>query len=114
MPVDESDYRVAAALCGMNVKRMAFDVGERGHRELAQMIGCVDKGQLIAKVVTLGLDGAQCSKGEYLCVIMCALRGMHEDGVPASALRELLYELRSEQVTRQFLKALRVQPGDKP
>lgn len=112
MTVTRDDYCTAAALCTTEIDRlyqllMLFGMGEH-----AEMVRSVDKGQLIARVVTHGCDFPDFAPGELLVLALVCIREAGAAGASAAEIRAVLNEMRGDLAARQILQ--RIREGSKP
>lgn len=107
MTVDRSDYRLAAALCGIEFDRLYHLLAMLGMNEEAPLVQAVDKGQLIARIATLGCGGADLTAGEVLVIVLVCLA---QDGASRDTfeqIRHQLREARGHEATQEILRRMR-------
>ena len=110
MKADPDDYRIAAVLCNTNFERVSELMMQLGLQEHAALIRGVDKGQLIARVVTRGCDSGEFFPGELFVLLLVCLR---EAGIKGASpelrrvVREALLRAHAEQATRDLLRGVR-------
>jgi hypothetical protein len=109
MAVDSSTFAVASVLCTMDLRRLrhllqAFDMGD-----VAQEVMGIDKGALIARLVTHGLDKDEAgySPAEFTVIGFACVTGMREQGVSVGELRAMLQLLRGEAMASEILRRMR-------
>lgn len=109
--VDRNDYRMAAALCNIEFERLYHLLGMLGMKEEAAQVQAVDKGQLIARIATLGC-GADFTAGEVLVLVLVCLAETGASHAIFEQIRRQLREAQGQQATQDILQRMR--EGAKP
>ncbi|SCK49455.1 hypothetical protein VAR608DRAFT_4926 [Variovorax sp. HW608] len=105
MAVDASTFHLAAVLCDLSLDRLYHMTGLFGMPDHAAEIRSVDKGRLVARIVTQGIGAIESfSSGEVSVVLFACLVGMKRDGASDADLRGVLQTLQSAAKTNEVLR----------
>lgn len=112
MSATRDDFALAAMLCSTDIERLYHWMMLRGLEEQASDVRSVDKGKLIASIVTRGVQPEALSPGEVTLIVLACLREVTADGSSVSELMRLIKEARGHRAAQDVLR--RAREGAKP
>ena len=112
MTVDRWAFRVAGAVCDTDFDRLYHLIALAGLKEEAELVRCVDKGQLVVRIVTRGLHPESMSPGEVMVIALVCLGQLRSTGMSAAEIMSTMMEVRGKQAAADLLQ--RVREGAKP
>ena len=113
MTVDRWAFRVAGAVCDTDFDRLYHLIALAGLKEEAELVRSVDKGQLVARIVTRGLEPVDSmSPGEVMVIALVCLGQLRSTGMSAAEIMSTMMEVRGKQAAADLLQ--RVREGAKP
>jgi hypothetical protein len=112
MTVDRWAFRVAGAVCDTDFDRLYHLIALADLKEEAELVRGVDKGQLVARIVTRGLHPESMSPGEVMVIALVCLGQLRSTGMSAAEIMSTMMEVRGKQAAADLLQ--RVREGAKP
>lgn len=106
MTVDRGDFHMAAELCNIEFDRLYHLLMSIGLTEHAPMVRALDKGQLIARLVTRGIDSGDFSDGEMFVMLLVALMQARHSMSPREVVA-VLNEARGLNAAREVMRRMR-------
>ncbi len=107
--VDDATFALAGALCELDLRRLYHLLQAFGMGDVAEDVKTVDKGQLLARLVTKGLGDEvnAYSPGDLAVIGFACLTGMKKDGTSLAEMRAMLQSLRGEAMASELLRRMR-------